>query len=979
MRLSNNLNEVVYDGTNFRAYKLSVLALLRKKGISYVLTETEGTEFKKDNEKAFGIMTEKMTIRQADAAQKFTMCKELWQNLITLNESKNDEFLNIKRRELYELKCGENQNIKDHIADLEYLQTILKDTSAPVQDSELVVVLMGSMPESWNGFLTSLRGKGISGNWEKVVSAIYAEEMARKCNNMGKPEETETIMTAKERSKKNLKCFNCGKKNHLASQCKEKRTVKCYNCHKLGHLMKDCKTDKEALNSCKENKLELLYGLNSYILDSGATSHMFMDKKYFGNFKNISIKVQLGDDRNLNCTGIGNVKLGKYGLNLDNALYVPNLKRNLISLSKLADTGYHMYINRKRLEIYKEDKLAALGLRSGNLYELVEMSGKQMVNVSKTKEIIDWHKRFGHLNFMDLKYLRDKNLVTGIENINEYQCESCLKGKMTKRSSKKEGSRATGVLEIIHSDICGPMSEETFGSQRYFISFIDDFTRFCTIYLIRKKDQAFEKFKEFKNLMENRFEKKIKILRSDNGGEYISKEFEIFLKNSGIQNKFTVSYNPHQNGIAERMNRTLVEMARTMLQNSNLGKRYWGEAISTACYIRNRCPTKAIRNQTPYESIYKNKPDVSHFLEFGKKVLYYIPNEKRTKFDSKCGNGIFMGYGDNFKGYRIYDLDNKKLIRCTYQDVKEIWNETNRNDHLDDNGGLELEHKPDFKLDVENESENDSESETELKNTEIIPSLPTERRYPNRNRKPPPAPEGRLLARYWEKANNVEMVPESYAEAINDKNKEKWETAITDELTSIEENDTWELVDLPKGKRAIGCRWVFAFKYNENGAVERYKARLVAKGYNQRHGIDYNETFAPVVKFQTIRMILTIAAIEDMEIHQLDVKTAFLNGDLNEEVYMEQPDGYKVKGFDNMVLKLKKSLYGLKQASRSWNNKLNEFLIEQGFIVGFNIFVKFRLKCRSLAFRGWSLALGLGSNSNFLPFHNGRKMRFCHF
>ncbi len=167
--------------------------------------------------------------------------------------------------------------------------------------------------------------------------------------------------------------------------------------------------------------------------------------------------------------------------------------------------------------------------------------------------------------------------------------------------------------------------------------------------------------------------------------------------------------------------------------------------------------------------------------------------------------------------------------------------------------------------------------------------------------------------------------PKTVEEVLNGENAKKWEIAMQKEYDSLLVNNTWSLVPLPKSRKPISCKWVFKIKHGVDVEVERYKARLVARGFTQTFGVDYNETFAPVAKFVSIRCILALAAIEDMEIHQMDVKTTFLNGDLEEEIYMEQPEGFTHEG-EHLVCKLHKSLYGLKQFPRAWNQKLNAFL-----------------------------------------------------
>ncbi len=173
--------------------------------------------------------------------------------------------------------------------------------------------------------------------------------------------------------------------------------------------------------------------------------------------------------------------------------------------------------------------------------------------------------------------------------------------------------------------------------------------------------------------------------------------------------------------------------------------------------------------------------------------------------------------------------------------------------------------------------------------------------------------------------------PQTMEEALNGEDANKWEIAMQEEYDSLVVNNTWTLVPFPKGRKPISCKWVFKIKHGVDGEVEHYKARLVARGFTQTFGMDYNETFAPIVKFVSIRCILALVAIEDMEIHQMDLKTAFLNGDHEEEIYMEQPEGFTQEG-EHLVCKLHKSLYGLKQFPRAWNQKLDAFLKSIEFV-----------------------------------------------
>ena len=232
-------------------------------------------------------------------------------------------------------------------------------------------------------------------------------------------------------------------------------------------------------------------------------------------------------------------------------------------------------------------------------------------------------------------------------------CEPCLKGKHQRSQlplySEKRKSKP---LELIHSDVCGKISSKSLGRAEYFVTFIDDKTRYVWAYAIKKKSDVFQKFCEWKAEVEKSLGQSVKILRTDNGGEFTSDEFEKYLKKEGIKHQLTI---PEQNGVAERLNRTLVEMMRSMLADSELPKSFWAEALATAVYLRNQSPTKPVEGKTPYEAIYGEKPKVENLRVFGCTAYSLIPKDEQHKLDFKASKCIFLGYPCNRKGYRLYD------------------------------------------------------------------------------------------------------------------------------------------------------------------------------------------------------------------------------------------------------------------------------------------------------------------------------------
>ena len=296
---------------------------------------------------------------------------------------------------------------------------------------------------------------------------------------------------------------------------------------------------------------------------------------------------------------------------------------------------------------------------------------QEQVSIASEKENDTdlWHLRLGHVSESLLKQMVSNELVTGVKIPKRAElsfCEGCVEGKMQRKPFKPVGEvRSQRKLQCVHSDVCGPMSTESIGGKKYFVTFIDDFSRCCSVYFMRHKSEVLDKFKEFEAATTTDSGQRISMLRSDNGGEYVSQEFEAYLKSKGIQHQLTVPHSPQQNGVAERMNRTLMESTRSMLAHSGLPDCYWAEAVATAAYLRNRTPTTAFtEKKTPYERWYGRKPNLSHLKVFGCIAYAHVPDLKRTKLDRKAEKLRFVGYSIQSKGYRlINDQTSRVFIR----------------------------------------------------------------------------------------------------------------------------------------------------------------------------------------------------------------------------------------------------------------------------------------------------------------------------
>ncbi|GJR40639.1 zinc finger, CCHC-type containing protein [Tanacetum coccineum] len=455
----------------------------------------------------------------------------------------------------------------------------------------------------------------------------------------------------------------------------------------------------------------------------------------------------MGDDHFTLVHGKGSVVLefssGK-SITLFNVLYVPKLCKNLISGPVLNKCGYK--------QVYESDKyiLSNCGVFVGFGYY-----------------------NNGHVHYKTMLEISKDDLIPAIDE-NPEKCTTCMLTKIT-RQAFKSITRKSVIFELIHSDLCDFHATPSLGNKKYVITFIDDASRFCYVYLLHAKDEALDKFRIYKTEVELQQNDFFKTLRTDRGGEYYD---PVFFQSVGIIHETIAPYTPQQNGVAERKNRALKEMVNSMLSYSSLSEGFWGEAIA----------------------------------------VVRLPDPKRKTLGEKGINCIFVGYAEHSKAYRFYVIE-----------------------------------------------PNDSKE------------------------------------------------------------------SIDDEIGSIMENNTWVLSDLPPGCKPLGCKWIFKRKMKVDETIDKFKARLVIQGFRQKEGIDYFNTYAPAARITTIRLLLALAAINNLVIHQMDVKTSFLNGDLDEEVYMRQPEGFIMSGNEHKVCKLVKSVYGLKQAPKQWHQKFDDAVLSSGF------------------------------------------------
>jgi transposase InsO family protein len=901
--------------------------------------------------------------------------REAWFSLkeIYMNEAVGHKMRLYK--ELYNTKLVVGGNMQNHLRDMLNIAKQISDCENNLEENVVVRAILSSLNAEYGKLVTELEA--------------WKEELTIECVKL------KLINEWKRRSEKSEVFKDIGSKNR----------IKCFKCKKKGHIKRNCPMiNKEDNNECRDECVMMAkFGERGrrycdprdsrWLIDSGASSHMTYSKSFFTKFdESFRGSVTVANGEKVEFIGRGNVQLNvfvgnqKFLVNLTDVLLVPCIDSNLISVPKLVSKGFSVIFDSIGCYL-KSDGIEQqqIGEKSGDMYVVtgdVERSCLTQDRVDRCC-VHEWHRKLAHRNLHDILAMKGKGLKISDCDCTDV-CESCITEKISRTPFPKKSKPVENILDCIVSDICGPMPITSIGGYRYFVTFTDVHSKFCAVYLLKAKSEVQSKVIEYLELLKNSFGRKVKIFRTDRGTEYLSQEVQKYLRSEGIRYQCTVAYSPEQNGISERKNRTLVEACRTMLTESGMSREYWDEALKNANYSLNRVLSKD-ETKSPYEKFFNMKPDLTNMKEFGVGAYVMIPYQKRKKLDQKAQKMAFVGYDGASKGYRLANINERKIIvardvvflkdkfmksknlsRNTSHDTNERSSEfvyfpfssnshntaetienVDENDIFYDAEDSETEIGTDefAETDVSNRDESSDNAEFEIiddvygqdensnieisigrddhiqeENEEIVQPRVSSRQ--NKGQKP------QRFGDYVTYSSQVNFEPKTYKQAVTCVDAEKWKKAMDEEIKSIKQNNTWDVVKLPKNKRAIGCKWVYKLKRDENGQVCSYKARLVAQGFSQKYGEDYDEVFAPVARSATFRILMSVAGVNNYHVKQFDIKTAFLNGDIEEEIYMKQPPGF-ANGDD--VCKLKKSLYGLKQAARAWNKVYHEAVIDFGF------------------------------------------------
>ena len=597
-----------FNGENFGMWKFKMEMILAEKDLWEVVDGSEEPPsedadlktkkaFERKEKKAFALIAINLVDRQIAHIQHCKGPAQAWATLCNIHETKSLSNILFLRRKFFTSKMQEEDDLLDHINKIKALADELACLEAPVMDGDVMMTLLQSLPPSFEFLIPALETRPIKELTMEFVTACLMHEVNKRKENESQGEGSALVSRyGKGGNTKAFKetrtCFKCGKSGHIAKHCKSSQAKGKESAHQAS---KEEEEEEFAFATHGGGEKANMF---TWIVDSGATQHMTSHRDAFHTYKPISgKKIYLGDNGMVEALGMGEILVevqveGKTKrIQIQEALHVPKLHANLLSVSKLSLGGLKVHFNMVGCVVRAPSGvLIASAPREGNLYLLhfTKVNGTPLACLaqgSAHEDLVElWHRRLGHLNMKSMKSLqhivKGLNLSSCKHDWSSMVCKGCIEGKQARQPFPKDGAtRATKPLELVHSDVCGPMKTTSIGGARYFLTFIDDFSRKIWVYMLKYKSEVFGRFETWKALVEAQSECKVKVLRSDNGGEYVSKAFEEYLKAHGIEHHTSAPYTPQQNGVAERANRTIVEMARAMIHAKGIKLELWGEAV----------------------------------------------------------------------------------------------------------------------------------------------------------------------------------------------------------------------------------------------------------------------------------------------------------------------------------------------------------------------------------------------------------------
>ena len=816
-------------GDNYKIWKERILLHLGYMDIDYAIRKSEPPEvteestptevalyerWEKSNRLSVMFIKTKITagirgsVEQYDKVQD--LLKAIGEQFVTSNKALASTLI----MKFSSIRITSVRGVREHIVQMRDIAAQLKKLGIDMSDSFLVHFILNTLPHQYGPFKISYNTHKDKWSINELMTMCVQEEerlvmelgeSAMLATTFGKKKMNDTSQTYTSKS-------NQKGKGRIPPQADIKKEIKCFFCKRKGHVKKDCPKLKKWLEKkgnissfvCYESNM-VNVNINTWWIDSGSTIHIANSLQGMQNLRKPvgnELSILSGNKMGSPVEAIGTCTLtldNGFVLVLERTFYVPSFSRNLISVSRLVPLGFSFTFQDNVFNLFYKSNNIGTGILADGLYRICLQNeatnnslhvhiGTKRCNINEDSSML-WHRRLGHISIDRIKRLVKDGVLSTLDYTDFETCVDCIKGKQTNKS-KKHANRSSNILEIIHTDICCP--DMDMPGQKYFITFIDDYSRYMYVYLLHNKYEALDAFKIFKAEVENQCGKQIHIVRSDRGGEYYGRytengqapgPFAKFLQEHGIVAQHTMPGSPDQNGVAERRNRTLVDMVRT---KTSKGYRFY-------------CPSHSTR----------------------------IVESRNAKF---LENDMISG-------------------RDRFRDLIPV------HDHIETQPSTSYErlvivhHTPQVPISVEQPIIEVPQIAENLPEDQQVQELPYNLEQTVEPQAPPGA-DGPTLRRstrgrksaipsdyivYLQETDiGVENDPETFSQAISCNESELWYNAMKDELDSMKSNEVWDLVELPKGVQAIGCKWVYKTKRDSLGNIERYKARLVAKGFTQK-------------------------------------------------------------------------------------------------------------------------------------------------